>query len=119
MVALALLALALVPSSRARDHACTLVGAEPGVRVSGGVSGATVRVCAGADCGTTTFVGGVGFVGLHSLRPGRSVELTAIYNGRKSRATVVPDKFEPNGAECGPSVAAARLTFDREGRARG
>lgn len=51
------------------DHVCTLIGAEPGVGVTGGVNGASVRVCAGSTCATTATVNGHGFVNMPSLRP--------------------------------------------------
>lgn len=102
---------------------CTLIGAESGVRVSGGAAGASVRICADADCASTTFVGGFGFVPLPSLHPGRTAELVATYRSAGSpvvsRITVVPEKHQPNGPRCDPIVAAASLVFDRTGRASG
>ena len=105
------------------DHVCTLIGADPGVRVTGGVNGASVRVCAGSTCGTTATVNGHGFVNLPSLRPGRKVELRVTYShGSESKTSVVnvvSDKFRPNGPDCGPSVAAATVTLDADGQIAG
>jgi hypothetical protein len=102
---------------------CTAIGAEPGARVTSGVNGASVRVCDGATCGTTTLANGDNFVNLPSLRPGRKVELKVTY-GQANRTTtsvvtVVPHEFQPNGASCPPSVAVAKLTLDATGRAAG
>jgi hypothetical protein len=114
---------ATLGSACSEDHACTLIGANPGVRVRGGADHASVRICAGATCGTSPFVDGLGFVNLPTLRPGRKVDLQATYTDASRHMTshvqVVPAKFEPNGTGCGPSVAAVTLRFDKDGRAEG
>ena len=99
------------------------IGAEPGVRVIGGLNGGSVRICEGATCGTTTLANGDGFVNLPTLRPGHKVELRVTYS-QASRSTtsvvsLVPHEFRPNGPLCAPSVAVATLTLDAKGRAAG
>lgn len=106
------------------DRACTLIGGSPpGVGMTGGVNGASVRICAGLGCGTTTMVDGRGFVNLPSLRPDHEVELRVTYShGSQSSTSVVrlvPDRFQPNGPGCDPTVAGATLTLAADGRATG
>lgn len=119
----AVLAAALVAGGCNGSRNCTRAGAESGVRVRGGEDSSSVRICAGAVCGTTPVFHGVGFVKLPSLRPGRSADLTVTYTSPNRRVTsrvaVVPAKFQPNGPDCEPTAAAAMLKFDAAGRASG
>ena len=119
-------ALALLTATIAacgEDRGCHLIGAEPGVRVTTGVGGGSVRLCAGVTCGTAPLSRGENFVGLPSLQPGQRVELRVTYSHASQRTTsvvsVVPNKFQPNGPHCPPSVAVATLTLDASGRVAG
>ena len=98
-----------------------VAGGKPGVRVSGGVAGASVRICAAAECVTTTLGKDVRFVVLPSLRPGQAVELVVTYRAAGSpvvsHVSVVPNQSIPGGARCG-SVGVTTLVFDSSGRAR-
>lgn len=82
---------------------------------------ASVRICDRTACGTGDLIRGQGFVTLISLEPGQSVELTATYSTAMrdvaTRVKVVPIRFEPNGADCPPSVASVNLHFDAAGHA--
>ena len=118
--ALAMLAL----GGCSEPHACTLVGAVSGVRVTGGTAGVPLRLCSGRDCATTRLdASGAGFVPLSSLQEGRAVNLDATYSGPRSpvvsRVKILPTKVQPNGPGCEPTVAVAQIALDPTGRARG
>jgi hypothetical protein len=120
---LALVGLLVAGCANDGTEICPAVGLpEPGVRVSGGIAGASVRICAGAECATTTLAKGGRFVGLASLRAGQAVELVATYTAASSpvvsRIRVVPDKLQPYGPRCG-DVVVATLVFDSSGHATG
>ena len=106
------------------SHACTLIGAVSGVRIMGGAAGASVRVCLGRDCGSTSLdATGSGIVTLSSLQPGRAARLTATYSGAGSlvvsHVDIRPTKVQPNGPGCEPTVAVAEIALDPSGRSRG
>ena len=100
---------------------CHAIGADAGVRMTGGPARASVRICDRTACGTGDLIRGQGFVRLTSLESAHAVELTATYSTAMrdvaTRVRVVPVRFEPNGADCPPSVASVNLHFDAAGHA--
>ncbi len=114
---------ALSTNGCAQEHNCHVVGASAGVRITGAAGQVPVRICLDRECHVATLRGGVGFVPLSALTPGSSARLgvtvTTATGSMTSVVTVVPQRFQPNGAGCEPSVGAADLKIDSSGRATG